>query len=142
MSFTINDVAKQFNLSPHTIRFYDKEGLLPFVSRNRSGNREFTESDLNLFRLICCLKNTGMAIKDIKKYIDLVMEGSDTIALRSKLLKDHREEIIKQMAALQENLNLIDSKIETYESPNAVMIINEKLRVVSEEKLKSEFKNA
>ncbi len=134
MSFTINDIAKQFKLSPHTIRFYDKEGLLPFVSRNKSGNREFTESDLNLFRLICCLKNTGMSIKGIKKYIDLVMEGSDTIVQRYRLLKDHRSEIIKQMEALQDNLSLIDSKIETYRSPEAAKIIKEKLGMVSEEK--------
>jgi DNA-binding transcriptional MerR regulator len=137
MSYSINEVAKQFNLSPYTIRFYDKEGLLPFISRNKSGNREFTESDLNLFRLICCLKNTGMQVKDIKVYIDLIMEGTDTIGLRKKLLREHREKIIKQMDALQETLVLIDSKIETYESPDAVKIINEQLERGLEEKRKN-----
>jgi DNA-binding transcriptional MerR regulator len=137
MSYSINEVAKQFNLSPYTIRFYDKEGLLPFISRNRSGNRVFTDSDLNLFRLICCLKNTGMQIKDIKKYIDLVMQGTDTIEIRKKLLRDHREEIRKQMDALKESLCLIDSKIEIYESPDAVKIINEQLKSAFEEKRKS-----
>jgi DNA-binding transcriptional MerR regulator len=123
----------------YTIRFYDKEGLLPFVSRNKSGNREFTESDINLFKVICCLKNTGMQIKDIKKYIDLCMEGTDTIEVREKLLMEHRKEIIKQMDTLKENLGLIDFKIEIYKSPDAVEIINEQLKKASDEKRKNDL---
>ncbi|OZB95424.1 MerR family transcriptional regulator [Paenibacillus sp. XY044] len=134
MGYTITEVAKQFNLSPHTIRFYDKEGLLPFVSRNKSGNREFTESDLSLFKLICCLKNTGMTIKNIKKYIESVMEGTGTVEQRRTLLKTHREVIVKQMEEFQASLTLIDSKIEKYDSPDAVILINDELRQVSEEK--------
>jgi DNA-binding transcriptional MerR regulator len=136
MSYSIDEVAKRFHLSPYTIRFYDKEGLLPFISRNKSGNREFTESDLNLFRLICCLKNTGMQIKDIKVYIDLVMRGTDTIELRKKILREHREKIIKQMDAFRESLDLVDSKIEIYESNDAVKIINEQVERAFEEKRK------
>ena len=69
MNYSINDVAVRFKLSVHTIRFYDKKGLLPFVLRNQKGNRVFTESDLNMIQTICCLKDTGMLIRDIKKYI-------------------------------------------------------------------------
>jgi len=82
--YTIKDISKILGLSIYTIRFYDKQGLLPFVSRNKSGNRAFTESDLDLFKMICCLKKTGMQIKDIKKYIDLCMKGASTIDLRKK----------------------------------------------------------
>lgn len=125
MTYSIKDVAKRWGLSIYTIRFYDKEGLLPFVSRNKSGNRAFTESDVNLCGMICCLKNTGMQIKDIKKYIDFCMAGADTIDQRKKLLLEHRKEIITHINALNENLSLIDSKIERYEAPNAIKIINE-----------------
>jgi len=135
--YAIKDVAKILGLSIYTIRFYDKEGLLPFVLRNKSGNRVFTESDLSQFRTICCLKNTGMQIKDIKKYIDLCMEGASTIDLRKKLFLEHQEVIINQIKALNENLNLIRSKIEKYESPNAVEIINEQRRKVHDEKLEN-----
>ncbi|MDF2524274.1 MAG: transcriptional regulator, MerR family, partial [Clostridiales bacterium] len=132
-----NEVANIFDISAHTIRFYDKEGLLPFVARNKSGNREFTESDVNFFKIICCLKNTGMQIKDIKKYIDLCMEGTDTIDVRKKLLMEHRKEIIKRMNVLKGNLGLIDSKIEIYKSPNAVEIVNEQSKKASDEKRKN-----
>ena len=142
MSYTINQVATMFDISAYTIRFYDKEGLLPFVSRNKSGNREFTESDLNLFKIIYCLKNTGMQIKDIKKYIDLCMEGTDTINVRQKLLTEHRNEIMKQMEGLKENLSLIDAKIEIYKSPDAVKIVNEQLKKAYNEKRKNNLQQA
>jgi DNA-binding transcriptional MerR regulator len=123
-----------FNISIYTIRFYDKEGLMPFVLRNKSGNRVFTESDVSLFRTICCLKNTGMPIKDIKKYIDLCMEGASTIDLRKKLLLEHEEVVMNQINDLNKNLDLIHSKIEKYECPNAFEIISEERRKVYDEK--------
>ena len=134
MTYTVKDVAKIFGISIFTIHFYDKEGLLPFVSRNKSGNREFTESNLSMIQTICCLKNTGMQIKDIKKYIDFCMEGTGTIDSRQKLLSAHRKEIIAHIDALNENLKLIDSKIKIYDSPNAVEIINKKIEKVIDEK--------
>jgi len=134
LTYSIKDVSKIFGLSIYTIRFYDKEGLLPFVSRNKSGNREFTESDLDLLKVICCLKNSGMQIKDIKKYIDFCMEGASTIDARKKLLLEHRKEIMKQMDDLNKNLGIVDFKIEMYEAPNAIEIINEQRRQAYEEK--------
>ena len=134
MTYTIKDVAKITGLSIFTIRFYDKEGLLPFVSRNKSGIRVFTESDINQIMTICCLKNTGMQIKDIKKYIDYCMEGADTVDSRRELFVEHRNEIINQINALNENLKLIDSKLKIYSSPNAAEIINELRRIVDNEK--------
>lgn len=134
MTYTIKQISKILGLSIYTIRFYDKEGLLPFVSRNKSGNREFTESDLNLFKMICCLKNTGMKIKDIKKYVDLCMEGASTIDLRKNLFLEHQKEVINQLDALNKNLDLIHLKIEMYESPNAVEIINEQRKKSFDEK--------
>lgn len=123
-----------FNISIYTIRFYDKEGLMPFVLRNKAGNRVFTESDVSLFGTICCLKNTGMQIKDIKKYIDLCMEGAVSIDLREKLLLEHQEVIMNQINCLNKNLDHIRTKIEKYQSPNAFEIISEERKMVYEEK--------
>lgn len=134
MTYTIKDVSEITGLSIFTLRFYDKEGLLPFVSRNKSGIRVFTESDISQIKTICCLKNTGMQIKDIKKYIDFSMEGAVSIDARKKLFMEHRNEIISQINALTENLKLIDSKLEVYTSPNAAKIINEQIKRVNEEK--------
>ena len=137
MTYTIKDVSKITGLSIFTIRFYDKEGLMPFVSRNKSGIRVFTESDMNQIMTICCLKNTGMPIKDIKRYIDYCMEGADTIDSRRELFEEHRNEIINQINALSENLKLIDSKLKIYSSPNATEIINEHRRIVDDQKLEN-----
>ncbi len=113
--YTINEVANICNISPYTLRFYDKEGLLPFVSRNQSGNRQFSDGDLNVIKLICCLKNTGMPVKNIRKYIDLVMQGSPTNAERKQIMVDHRKEVINQIDNLKKNLNIIDLKIALYD---------------------------
>jgi DNA-binding transcriptional MerR regulator len=137
MTYTVKDVSKITGLSIFTIRFYDKEGLLPFVSKNKSGIRVFTESDINQIMTICCLKNTGMQLKDIKKYIDYCMKGASTIDSRKELFLEHRNEIINQINALNENLKLIDSKLEIYSSPNAADIINELRRIVEYEKLEN-----
>ncbi|MBC2456100.1 MerR family transcriptional regulator [Clostridium beijerinckii] len=139
MTYTIKDVSEILGLSIYTIRFYDKQGLLPFVARNKLGNREFTESDLNLFRVICCLKNSGMQIKDIKGYIDLCMEGAETIDPRRDLLVEHRKKIVKQIDSLKEKLELVDVKIERYEAPNAVELINEERRKAYEEKCENKL---
>lgn len=113
--YTINEVAEICNISPYTLRFYDKEGLLPFVSRNRSGNRQFSDTDLNVIKLICCLKNTGMQIKDIKKYVDLVMQGAETSAQRKQIMIEHRKMVLNQIEDLKKNLNIIELKIALYD---------------------------
>ncbi|WP_438351040.1 MerR family transcriptional regulator [Paenibacillus sp. FA6] len=114
--YTINEVAEKCDLSVHTIRYYDKEGLLPFITRNKSGNREFSEQSLELIRLICCLKNTGMLIKEIKDYIDLCMAGDHTYEVRRRVMVDHRKEVVRQINDLKKNVNLIDLKISLYDS--------------------------
>lgn len=114
--YTINEVARMCDLSAYTLRFYDKEGLLPFVSRTPSGIRSFSERDLELIKLICCLKNTGMPIKEIKRYIDMVMEGAETVEARRQMMVDHRNEVLRQIDELKKNVNLIDLKIAFYDN--------------------------
>jgi DNA-binding transcriptional MerR regulator len=130
----VKDVAKITGLSIFTIRYYDREGLMPFVSRSKSGIRVFTDTDINKIKTICCLKNTGMRIKDIKKYIQFCMEGVATIDSRKELLMAHRKEVVGQIEALGENLKHIDSKLEIYTSPNAVEIVTALIKIVNDEK--------
>lgn len=117
MTYSINEVANQFGLSIHTLRYYDKEGLMPFIARDKSGNRVFTETDLNWVAMVCCLKDTGMSIKEIKQYADWCVGGMQTIDQRKAMLADHRKLVVKQIEDLKKNLELIDSKIAVYENP-------------------------
>lgn len=114
--YTISEVAEIFDLSTHTLRFYDKEGLLPFISKDHNGNRLFSETDLELIKVICCLKNTGMPVKQIKHYIDMCMEGEQTFDTRKEMIKNHRKEILRQINELKKNLNIIDLKVAYYEA--------------------------
>lgn len=109
--YSINEVAEICDLSTHTIRFYDKEGLLPFISRNKSGNRRFSEADLEFVKMICCLKNTGMPIKEIKQYVNLYRDGEETFHTREEMMKAHRKEVVRQIDDLKKSLNIIDLKI-------------------------------
>lgn len=141
MTYTIKEVAAKTNLSVYTLRFYDKQGLLPFVVRNQSGYREFTEGDLNLLKTICCLKNTGMKIKDIRTYINYVMTGPSTIAQRKKLLMQHRQAVLAEQQKITENLAEIDYKLDIYGSTDATKIVAAEYEFVVAEKKVNQLPN-
>lgn len=84
MYYTVCEVAKRLKLSPHTIRFYGKEGLLDFVDRDQNGNRIFKESDFERLFIIASLKRAGMTIKQIREFTVLCDQGDSTIAQRLK----------------------------------------------------------
>lgn len=119
MVYTVSEMAKLMNVAPSTLRFYDKEGLLPFVERSSSGTRIFTEHDFGWLQIISCLKSAGMSIKEIRRYIELSMVGDDTIDARLKMFLDQRERILKQMAELQQTLDTVDYKCWYYETAKA-----------------------
>ncbi|HHW02153.1 MAG TPA: MerR family transcriptional regulator [Thermoanaerobacterales bacterium] len=116
MYYTIGEFAKKVNISPHTLRFYAKEGLLPFVERSESGIRMFKDEDFEWLMIIECLKKTGMPIKDIKTFIDWIMEGDSTIDKRLDMFKKQKEAVEKQIAQLQETLELLKYKCWYYET--------------------------
>ena len=111
MFYTVGEMAKILNTTPSTLRYYDKEGLLPFVERSESGIRMFKDSDYEWLLVIDCLKNTGMGIKDIKKFIHMVLEGDATIKERLEMMKKQRESVKEQMAKLQQTLDTLDYKV-------------------------------
>ena len=115
MGYSIAEVAEITHLTAHTLRYYEKEGLLPFIDRSDSGNRDFKDKDLEWLELICCLKNTGMSIKNIKEFIGLCLKGDNTLDVRREIFITHREEVINQMAELQKNLDKINCKINYYD---------------------------
>lgn len=114
MFYTIGEAAKMLGVAPSALRYYDKEGLLPFVERTGSGIRMFKESDIEWLRLIECLKATGMPIKDIRRFIQCTIEGDGTIDERLNILTAQRQSVINQIAELERHLELIDYKIWYY----------------------------
>lgn len=123
MTYSIKQVSQITGLSIYTIRYYDKQGLLPFVKRDSSGYRAFTDADMSLIHTICCLKNTQMRIADIKQYIDYCMIGPESIEARKTLLLNHRAAVVKKQQALLEGLDEIDLKLSVYTDSNAKEII-------------------
>ncbi|MBM6799796.1 MerR family transcriptional regulator, partial [Coprobacillus cateniformis] len=109
MYYTIGEVAKMFNLTPSTIRYYDKKGLLPFVER-QSGIRKFSQDDVNMLKTIECLKETGMPIKDIKIFSQWCLEGDCTLNERLEMFYQRREIVKQQMADLQDIMDHIEYK--------------------------------
>lgn len=116
MYYTIGEIAKKVNISPHTLRFYAKEGLLPFVERSENGIRIFKDEDFQWLMIIECLKKAGMPIKDIKTLINLTMEGDSTIDQRLEMFRKQKEAVEKQIAQLQETLKLLEYKCWYYET--------------------------
>ena len=115
MYYTVCEVAKRLNLSPHTIRFYAKEGLLTFVDRDQNGNRIFKESDFERLFIIASLKRAGMSIKQIREFTILCDKGNSTIAQRLKIIMDQREAVEEQITELQDALDVLKYKTWLYE---------------------------
>lgn len=93
-----------------TLRYYDKEGLLPFVERSSGGIRMFRESDIEWLQVIGCMKKAGMSIKDIRQYIEMALQGDDTIDLRLAMFRRQQEVLKQQMAELQHTMEMVDYK--------------------------------
>lgn len=116
MAYTIAQAAKRCGLTAHTLRFYDKEGLLPYVERTPSGIRAFKESDFEWLHVINCLKDTGMPIKKIKEFIDFCMQGDEALPQRLEIIRAHKKDVEAQMALLENHMETIDYKLWYYET--------------------------
>ena len=91
--YTIKEAAVKMNLSASTIRYYDKQGLLPFVQRSESGYRMFSEKDIGLLNMIECLKLTGMPIKEIKQFTLWLQQGDNSLQERYQMFLDRRKAV-------------------------------------------------
>ena len=116
MYYSIGEAAQRMHLSAPTLRYYDKEGLLPFVDRSAGGARMFKESDFEWLRLIECLKSTGMPIRDIKQFIDWYMEGDTTLPQRRDMFYERKRAVEAQIEMLQATLDMIDYKFWYYDT--------------------------
>ncbi|MGN7313009.1 MerR family transcriptional regulator [Alkalicoccobacillus gibsonii] len=114
MTYSIGEVAKTLDLTVHTLRYYDKEGLMPFVERSPSGQRLFKDSDIDALKIIQCLKLTGMPLKEIKGFIQWCQEGDSSLNQRYEMFLERKAKVEAQMEELKKTMEIIDHKCHYY----------------------------
>ncbi len=119
MFYSIGEMAKKLGVPTSTLRFYDKKGLLPFVERTSGGIRRFTNKDYEFLQIVECLKKSGMSLKEINLFIQMVMKGDETMDERLELFKRRKKEVEKQILDLQRTLDTINYKCWYYETAKA-----------------------
>jgi DNA-binding transcriptional MerR regulator len=113
---TITEVSEKYDISPDTLRYYERIGLIPPVTRNKSGIRDYNETDLNWVEFIKCMRSAGLPIEVLIEYVGLCLQGDDTIEARKEILKEQREQLAAKMEEMQKTLDKLDYKIKVYEN--------------------------
>ena len=116
MTYTIKEVSERMGMTIPTLRYYDKEGLLPFVDKKENGTRIFKDEDFGSLKIIRCMKNSGMPIKDIKIYMDMCMEGDSSLNERLQIFYKRKEVVKEQLEELNKVMEVIEHKIGYYET--------------------------
>lgn len=117
---TISEVSDATGLSAHTLRYYERIGLMIPVERAESGHRRYSITAIEWLTLLQRLRATGMPIADMKEFATLLRSGDDTVPSRLALLKRHRESIKEQISALEDTLEVVDAKIAAYGTGHAM----------------------
>jgi DNA-binding transcriptional MerR regulator len=113
-SLTIADAAARTGLTAHTLRYYERDGLMLAVARSESGHRVYTDRDLDWIELITQLRATGMPIREVRRYAQLVRDGADNERERLDLLAAHRERVRRNLAEVTAHMAAIERKIDYY----------------------------
>ena len=116
-AFTIAEVAERTGLTAHTLRYYERAGLIQSPTRVWNGHRRYSERDVRFVVLLTKLRSTGMSIADMRRYADLCRVGPDSFDARRELLQERRAGVLKRIDELQADLRLIDKKIASYARP-------------------------
>ncbi|MBC1483266.1 MerR family transcriptional regulator [Listeria sp. FSL L7-1485] len=114
MQYTVKEMANELQLTTHAIRYYTDQGLIPHVTRDKNNNRLFDDEAKLWLLNVKYMRNCGMSIHDIKRYVELNNEGVASIAERFRILLKQKEIIHMKMKELQESANYLDRKIEYY----------------------------
>ncbi|MGI5352240.1 MerR family transcriptional regulator [Streptomyces sp. CA-250714] len=112
--YTISEVAALSGLSAHTLRWYERIGLMPHVDRSHTGQRRFSNRDLDWLELVGKLRLTGMSVADMVRYAEMVRQGEQTYTERQELLEATRKDVLERIAELHDTLAVLDYKIDHY----------------------------
>jgi len=114
---TISEVSTASGLTAHTLRWYERIGLLDPIDRSHAGQRRYSDADLTRLAFLGRLRLTGMPVADMLRYVELARAGDSTREARRELLIDHREEVRQRLADLHATLAVLDYKIDLYSGP-------------------------
>jgi len=112
----IQEVSEKYALSADTLRYYERVGLIPPVTRTLSGIRDYSELDIRRVEFIKCMRSAGLPIEVLIDYMELVQQGDATIGARKDILKEQREQLIARMSEMKKTLDILNHKIQVYES--------------------------
>lgn len=113
--YTIKEVENKYGLPASTLRFYEKEGILPQIQRTDGGRRQYSEEELDWLQLVIALKDTGMSMDEIKRYVELVKQGDSTLEKRRSFLLSHKKTVEKKMNQTLSHLEKINRKMAIYD---------------------------
>ncbi|MBJ9989399.1 MerR family transcriptional regulator [Paenibacillus sp. S28] len=122
MNFSIKEVSERLGIPPHTIRYYEKEGLLPNIQRDPNGNRMFEQKDVDWIDIMMRLRATGMSVVTVRKMVDLTVKGDVTIPERKAILEKHKLELQRKQVELDRANEVVNKKLLIYESMMSVHI--------------------
>lgn len=112
---TIGEVSKKYGIKPDTLRYYERAGLIPYVTKNESGLRDYNEEACRWVRLAQCMRSAGMPIEALAEYVRLFQMGDETLLQRKELLLSTKADLEAKKADLQAAIDRLDMKIENYE---------------------------
>lgn len=112
--YTVKEVAQLLNLTEHTVRFYTDKGLVPNLQRDKNNNRIFDENAVHWLTGAKRLKKCGMSVDDIKKYVDLCLEGETTIEERYEMIRQQKEDVLAQLKEIKSMAEYITNKEKHY----------------------------
>jgi DNA-binding transcriptional MerR regulator len=112
---TITEVSKKYELSADTLRYYERVGLIPGVTRNKSGIRDYSEEECRWVEFIKCMRSAGLPIEVLIEYVTLFQQGDKTINARKELLIEQRRQLAEKLEAIKATIERLDYKIERYE---------------------------
>lgn len=112
---TIAEVGKKYDITPDTLRYYERIGLLTGVPRNQNGIRNYDEEACKRIEFIKCMRSAGVEIEILIEYMDLMEKGKSTVEARKRLLEEQREKLLEKQKNIEQTLKRLDYKIELYE---------------------------
>ena len=111
----ISEVSEKYDLSPDTLRYYERVGLIPSVNRTENGISDYNDLDLRRVEFIKCMRSAGLPVDVLIKYVELVQQGDETAEARREILVEQRERLIDKIEELEKVLGILDHKIEVYD---------------------------
>lgn len=113
---TIKEVSEKYDISAETLRYYERVGAIPPVTRTAGGIRDYQDTDISWVQLAKCMRSAGLPVEVLIEYLNLFRQGDSTIPQRLKLLTDQREALLLQRNKINEMLEKLNYKISRYES--------------------------